>query len=118
MTYASQRDIEYYNKALAGTLPPTAASPTGGYAFLNVSTVTTTTVKTGAATLSAISINTKGTVASTITVYDSLSGSGTKIATLDSLNLSGSFIFNVACTLGITVVSTGTVAPDFTVVYK
>lgn len=94
------------------------ASPSGGYSISNITTATTTTVKSGAGTLHGINVNTKGTVASTVTVYDNTAGSGTKIATLDSLNLSGWNQFDVAFATGLTLVTTGTAAPDITVSYK
>lgn len=89
-----------------------------GFSYANITTATTTTVKSGAGTLNAVTVNTKGTVASTITIYDNTAGSGTKIGTIDSLNLSGQFIFNVAFATGLTLVTTGTVAPDVTVSYR
>ena len=45
--------------------------------YSNISTATTTLVKTGAGILSSITINT--TAAGTITIYDSLTGAGAKI---------------------------------------
>lgn len=86
--------------------------------FTNITTSTTTTVKSGAGTLAGVTVNTKGTVASTITIYDNTAGSGTKIGTIDSLNLSGQFVFNVAFATGLTLVTTGTLAPDITVSWR
>lgn len=88
------------------------------YSFTGITTSTTTTVKSGAGILHAVTINTKGTVASTITIYDNTAGSGTKIGIIDSLNLSGAFFFDVAFATGLTLVTTGTLAPDITVSYK
>lgn len=88
------------------------------FAYAHISTAATTTVKSGAGTLHSISVNTKGTVASTITVYDNTVGSGTVIAVIDSLNLSGPFVLDVAFATGLTLVTTGTVAPDVTVSYR
>lgn len=93
-----------------------AATP--GYSFSNISTDATTVVKSGAGVLNAVTVNTKGTVASTVTIYDNTAASGTVIATIDSLNLSGQFLFSVAFTTGLTVVTTGTVAPNITVSYR
>lgn len=86
--------------------------------FNHISTSTTTAVALVPGVLHSISVNTKGTVASTITVYDSLSASGSIIAVIDSLNLAGTTIFDVAFTIGLTIVTTGTVAPDVTVSYR
>lgn len=94
------------------------ASPTGAYTYSHISTAATTVVKGSAGTLHAISVNSKGTVASTITVYDNTAGSGTVIGVIDSLNLYGIFILDVAFATGLTLVTTGTVAPDLTVSYK
>lgn len=84
--------------------------------FSNISTSTTTTVKSGSGSLRGVTVNTKGAVASTVTIYDNTAGSGTKIGIIDSLNLSGQFLFDVAFATGLTVVTTG--APDITVVYR
>lgn len=106
--------------APANALRPTAsgALPTvsGGYAFDNITTSATTLVKTGAGVLHSITVNTKGTVASTVVAYDNTAGSGTKIGTVDSLNLSGTFTFDAAFSTGLTIVTTG--APDITVSYS
>lgn len=119
---SSAKTQEFQESVLLGTQAaakaiPTAAT-TGGYSFSNIVTATTTVVKSGAGTLHSISINSKGTVASVATVYDNTAASGTKVATLDSLNLSGTFIYDVAFATGITIVTTGTVAPDITVSFK
>ncbi len=86
-----------------------------GETATNILTSTTTVVATGKGVLHGINVNTKGTVASTVTVYDNTAASGTKLATLDSLNLSGWNQFDVAFSTGLTIVTTGTVAPDITV---
>lgn len=88
------------------------------YSHANINTVATTVVKASAGTIKSITINAKGTVASTVTVYDNTAASGTKIAVIDSLNLSGSFLYGAKFLTGLTIVTTGTVAPDITVVYK
>lgn len=90
----------------------------GGNTYSHIATATTTAVKASPGQLHSISINSKGTVASTVTVYDSLAGSGAVIAVIDSLNLSGTTIFDVNFTIGLTIVTTGTVAPDVTVSYS
>lgn len=88
------------------------------FTYNNINTATTTVVKSGTGTLKNISINSKGTVASLVTVYDNTAASGTTIAKIDSLNLSGDFFFDVKFNTGLTIVTTGTVAPDITVIYK
>lgn len=81
-----------------------------------ITTSTTTLVKTGAGVLHAVIVNTKGTVASAVTVYDALTATGDPIAIIDSLNLSGTFEYEVAFSTGLTVVTTG--APNITVSYR
>ncbi len=88
------------------------------YLYNHISTATTTVVKTEAGILHAISVNSKGTIASAITVYDNTAASGAVIGIIDSLNLSGVFVFDVAFSTGLTIVTTGTVAPDITVSYR
>lgn len=89
-----------------------------GHTYAHISTATTTTVKSGAGVLHNISVNALGTVASSCTVYDNTAGSGTIIAVINTLNLSGSFILDVSFATGLTIVTTGTVAPDITVSYR
>lgn len=88
------------------------------YTAAHLAAAATTTVKSGAGYLHSIIVNSKGTVASTITVYDNTAGSGTVIAIIDSLGLSGAFTYDIAFTTGLTLVVTGTVAPDVTVSYR
>lgn len=88
------------------------------FSYSHISTSTTTTVKSGAGYLKSVTVNSKGTIASTITIYDNTAGSGTVIGIIDSLNLGGTFTFNVNIATGITIVTTGTVAPDVTVSYR
>jgi hypothetical protein len=89
-----------------------------GHKYTNISTAATTVVKATPGKLHNITINSKGTVASIITVYDALTATGTPIAIIDSLNLSGTFSYEVAFTTGLTLVTTGTVAPNITVSYQ
>lgn len=89
-----------------------------GHNYAHISTAATTVVKSGAGVLHNISVNTLGTVASTTTVYDNTAGSGTVIAVINTLALSGSFVLDVAFSTGLTVVTTGTVAPDVTISYR
>jgi hypothetical protein len=92
-----------------------AAGTTGGYSFNNITTATTTTVKSGAGTFHALVINTKGS-ASTATIYDSTTGSGTKIATVDTSLGTSTILYDVAFTTGLTIVTVATA--DITAVFK
>jgi hypothetical protein len=86
--------------------------------FAYINTAVTTTVKASAGFLKSITVNSKGTVASTITIYNNTAGSGAVIGVIDSLNMGGTFEYDVACSTGITLVTTGTVAPDITVAFR
>lgn len=94
----------------------------GGYAlkverrFLanNISTATTTTVKSGAGLLHVLTINTAA--AGTITIYDNTAASGTKIATIAASAAGPNFIFDVVFTTGLTIVTAA--ASDITVSYR
>lgn len=89
-----------------------------GFLYAVISTATTTTVKSTAGMLHSITVNSKGTVASSITIYNALTATGTPIAIIDSLNLYGTFSFDVYFNTGLTIVTTGTVAPNVTVSYR
>ena len=108
----------------AGGFITIAASPAGSlgveqkFTYNHIVAATTTTVKTGAGVLHSISINSKGTIASITTIFDSTTGSGAVIGIVDSLKLFGSMTMDVQFTNGLTIVTTGTVAPDITVSYR
>ena len=82
---------------------------------LNITTATTTVVKTGPGVCVSVILN--ETNAGTITVYDNTAGSGTKIGTIAAASAPAS-IFGYLCqfTTGLTVVTAG--ADDITVVYS
>lgn len=89
-----------------------------GYTGVPISTLTTTTVATGAGVLGNIVICQIGTGGSTITVYDNTSGSGTVIAPAFTQTQPTTLTFNQTFTTGITVVTSGGVAPKIVVTYK
>lgn len=80
--------------------------------YQNITTATTTVVKTGRGVLVLISCN--GATTGTVTVYDNTAASGTKIATLP-VGSSGTYGFLVQFTTGCTVVTTQ--ADNITVSY-
>ena len=87
------------------------------YAHLN--STGTTTIKSGAGILRRVVINTKGTGSNTLTIYDNTSGSGTVIAAIDTVNgVSGHFEYNVAFSIGLTVVNATGTSADITVIYE
>ena len=89
-----------------------------GFSYTHISTATTTNVKSGAGVVHTICVNTLGTVASTITVDDALTATTPTIAVINSLTLLGCQTFDVAFATGLTLVTTGTAAPDITVSYR
>lgn len=85
------------------------------YTPLNIAASGTTLVKTGTGILHTITINT--TTASAITLYDSLTATGTKIGTIAaSVAIGSTFTFDCAFTIGLTVVLAGN--SDITVNYR
>jgi TRAP-type uncharacterized transport system fused permease subunit len=80
----------------------------------NITTATTTTLKSGRGNLGNIVVNT--TAAGTITVYDSTTGSGTKIATLKASIAENTYIFGCRFQTGLTIVTAA--ASDITVTYE
>lgn len=101
-------------------LPISTSSPaivTRSDSYLNITTkVTNNAIKTGAGRLAGIVVNKLGS-ADTITIYDSLTATGTIIATITSPPV-GRLTFDVAFGTGLTIVTGGTTAGDYTVCYS
>lgn len=96
----------------------TFVSP-GGFSYTHIATAgTTAAIKTGSGSLHTICVNTLGTVASTITVDDALTATTPTIAVINSLTLLGCQTYDVTFNTGLTIVTTGTVAPDVTVSWR
>jgi hypothetical protein len=98
-----------------------------GHSYTNIVTNTTTTVKTGAGVIKAITLNNPSliTVANlTVTVYDNTAGSGTKIGTLtfpfgSTTAMPLRVTYESAFTTGLTLVTAGPTVPgDITVEYR
>lgn len=85
--------------------------------YANITTKTTTTLKAGAGTLSRVVINKVGS-ADTIAIFDSLTGTGTLIGTITSGLEGNTFAYDCAFATGLTLVTGGTTAGDYTVVYR
>lgn len=83
--------------------------------YVNITTSTTTAVKTSPGVLLRVVVNTGGS-GSSIALYDSLTGSGTLIGTM-STSLQSESNYGVKTTKGLTVVTSGGVPADITVVY-
>jgi hypothetical protein len=87
------------------------------YSYQNITTDTTTTLKTGPGYLHTVCINTPAATG-TITIYDNTAASGTLIGTITSFaSLPGCFTYDVAFWTGLTVV-TATATPDVTVTFR
>lgn len=90
-----------------------------GYTFTNYATnQTTTVIKATPGFLHSVTVNTKGTVASAITLYDSTAAATNPIAVIDSLNTSGTFTYNCNLVNGLVITTTGTVAANVTVSWR
>lgn len=84
------------------------------YSYENITTATTTLIKTGSGVLHTIVVN--STAAQTIIIYDSLTAAAPIIATLKASVAEGTYIFDVAFSAGLTIVTGGT--SDLTATYK
>ncbi|EGF92434.1 pol-like polyprotein [Asticcacaulis biprosthecium C19] len=93
-----------------------AAVAQAGSSFANITTASTTTVKSGAGIVQSIVVNTPA--AGTITGYCNTAASGTKFATITTIASVSPYTltYNLYCTTGITIVTTGTL--DITVTYR
>jgi hypothetical protein len=96
---------------------PAHAQPAFVYSFANITTDTTTALKTGPGFLHNVCINTPAATG-TVTIYDNTAGSGTKIGTITSYaSVPICYHYDVAFWNGLTVV-TATAAPDITVSFR
>jgi len=91
-----------------------------GHSYSNITTATTTTVKSGAGTFHAITVNT-AVASATLTIYDNTAASGTKIGTItlpSTITGVDPFIlpYDIAFATGLTIVTSG--STDVTVSYR
>lgn len=87
------------------------------YAYTNITTDTTTSILSGPGVLGGVCIN-AGASGETITIYDSLTGSGTKVGTITLAATSGGcFNYNAFLTTGLTIV-TAVAAADLTIIWR
>ena len=82
--------------------------------YTNITTATTTVIKTGAGWLHTLTINT--TSAGAITIYDNTAASGAKIGTLVLSAGVATYTFDVAFATGLTIVTAG--ASDLTIAWQ
>lgn len=95
-----------------------AAYPQGGATPRNITTSTTTQVKTGAGILFGLSINT-GQAGASVTLLDGTGGAGTKIGTFSAAAQGGPTFpqAGIAFATGLSVVTAGATPADVTVTY-
>jgi hypothetical protein len=94
-----------------------ALAQDAAWAYRNITTDATTTLKSGPGFLHTVCVNTPAATG-TITIYDNTAASGTKIGTITSYaSVPGCFAYDVAFWTGLTVV-TATAAPDVTVSFR
>lgn len=93
-----------------------AVAQVNGNSYANITTATTTTVKSGAGVLDKIVVNSAGS-GSTITIYDNTAGSGTKIGTATGAAQT-TLTYNVHFSTGLTIVTASGSAADITVSYR
>lgn len=107
-----------WSSGLPVTVPNPLPVQVAAYSYNNITASTTTTVKSGAGVLHTVNVNALGSVASTVAIFDNTAGSGTSIATVNSLAFLGTLTFDVAFTTGLTIVTTGVLPPNVTVSYR
>ena len=102
-----------------GNTPNTTPWLTGeSHSFLNITSATSSTVvKSGAGVLHTITINTRGT-GSTCQVFGDLVGEGSQIANIDTTLSTTAFLYDVAFTSGLTIVTTGASGANLTISYR
>jgi hypothetical protein len=99
------------------SISPAAAQTPQSWAYQNITTDTTTALKSARGVLHTVCVNTPA-AGGTITIYDNTAGSGTKIGTITSFaSVSGCFVYDVAFWTGLTIV-TATATPDITVSWR
>jgi len=86
--------------------------------FSNINTNTTSTVKSGAGVLKRIVVNKVGALSNTCTIYDNTTATGTIIGTIDPVHTQMVFEYDLAFSIGLTIVTANGTAADITVIYK
>jgi len=99
-----------------------------GFNYQNITSNTTTTIFSGIGPnyvgtpmgiLHTIVVNGAGATGGTITIYDSATGSGETVATINVPNAASSFtaIYDIQLNFGLTIVTATMTAPDITVTW-
>lgn len=97
----------------------TAVVETAGASYCNIASATTTTVKSGAGVLERVVIN-KAVAGASVTIYDSTTGSGTKVGTITHppVLLANQYTLDYGLMFQIGLVIVTSAADDITVVYR
>lgn len=80
--------------------------------------VVTENIKSAAGLLQHVNITKKGSGSSSVSLYDSTSGTGNPIAVIDTDNYIGGLTFNVAFSSGLRIVIAGGTAAEVSVIYE
>lgn len=93
-----------------------AVPQTLGFTPVEITSKTTTLVKSGPGMIASITVNTAGS-ADTITVYDALTATGTPIATITAPGVGQKFCEGYNFAVGCTIVTGGTTAGKYGVAF-
>ena len=107
--------------AANGLVVSVPASAFSGYTYAHVAAgQATTVIKASAGTLHSITFNSKGTATNTTTIYDNATGAGIVIAIPDAPNINAgtTLMFDIAFTLGCTIITATANGGDMTVAFK
>lgn len=90
----------------------------GNNSFFHLNALTAgTLIKTGYGLLNGVQVNSHGTAANLLTIYDGISTGGNVIAVIDT-TVQDSFLYNVAFNTGLFIVSAAGTAGDITISYQ
>lgn len=89
-----------------------------GYDSVNITTNTTTTVKSKAGVIHTLSINTAGATSNTVKLYDGAAATGTLLGTWDTTTGVTFFLLDIYCGTNITAVTAAGTAADITITYS
>lgn len=88
------------------------------FLYKHITSNTTTVVKTGPGVLHTICVSTKGASSNTLKAEDAVTDTTPVIAIIDTTALTGCTVYDIAFTVGLTIVTTTGTAPDATISYK
>lgn len=88
------------------------------FQYINITSNTSTQVKTGSGFFHAFIVSTKGATGNTATVFDNSACSGTKIATIDTTASGATYIYDVQFNTGLCITTATGTAGDFTVSFR